>query len=200
MARDGRPPGANLRHAGTAVNAGHRLAPGRATVFMAAMIRPETPADAAAIRRLTDAAFAGAPHASGTEGAIIDALRAEGTLALSLVAEEDGRIVGHAAFSPVAIGGADAGWLGLGPVSVLPLRQRTGIGTRLVRDGLARLRADGAGGCVVLGDPAWYRRLGFENDPGLTFDGAPAAYFLRLSFGETVPAGAVTYRPAFYAD
>ncbi len=166
---------------------------------MGAMIRPETPADAAAIRRLTDAAFAGAPHAAGTEGAIVDALRAEGTLALSLVAEEAGAVIGHVAFSPVAIGGADVGWFGLGPVSVLPGRQRAGIGSRLIRDGLARLRGLGARGCVVLGDPGYYRRFGFENDPRLTFEGAPAEYFMRLAFDHPAPAGPVTYRPAFYA-
>ncbi len=163
------------------------------------MIRPETPADAAAIRRVTDMAFAGASHASGTEGAIVDALRAEGTLALSLVAEAGGAVVGHVAFSPVAIAGADVGWLGLGPLSVVPARQRAGFGSALVRDGLARLRAAGARGCVVLGEPGYYRRFGFEPDADLTFEGVPAAYFLRIAFAEPVPVGAVTYRPAFYA-
>lgn len=163
------------------------------------MIRAETPAHASAIRRVTDAAFAGAPHASGTEGAIVDALRAEGSLALSLVAEADGAVFGHVAFSPVTVAGADVGWLGLGPLSVLPARQRTGVGAALVRDGLARIRAAGTRGCVVLGDPAYYRRFGFEPDPALTFEGVPAEYFMRLAFAEPAPAGPVVYRPAFYA-
>ena len=164
-------------------------------------IRPEVPADAVAIRRLTDAAFAGAAHASGTEGAMVDALRAEGTLTLSLVAVADGAdgaVIGHVAFSPVTVAGAEIGWFGLGPVSVLPGRQREGIGAALIRNGLSRLRADGAAGCVVLGDPAYYRRFGFVHDPDLRFEDAPAEYFLRLAFAHPVPSGCVTYQPVFY--
>lgn len=128
-------------------------------------IRLETPADMAAIRQITLDAFAGAEHSSGTEGAIIDGLRAAGTLTLSLVAMEDGRIIGHAAFSPVAIAGRDAGWFGLGPVSVRPDRQGKGTGAALIREGLSRLRDMGAEGCVVLGDPGYYGRLGFAVNP-----------------------------------
>src|SRR5690606_20299677 len=111
---------------------------------------------------LTAAAFAGVPYASGTEPAIIAALRAAGALRLSLVAAEGQELLGHVAFSPVIIGGRDRGWLGLGPLSVRPDRQRRGIGSALVRTGLERLRRDGAGGCVLLGDPAYYRRFGFR--------------------------------------
>ena len=82
------------------------------------ILRSERPADERAIRALTKAAFAGAPHASGTEAAIIDALRREGALTLSLVAEDAQGIVAHLCFSPVQIGGLDCGWFGLGPVSV----------------------------------------------------------------------------------
>lgn len=165
---------------------------------MTPLIRPEAPADAVAIGRVTDAAFASAPHASGTEAAIVDALRAAGTLTLSLVAEDEGAVVGHVAFSPVTVAGADVGWFGLGPVSVLPARQGHGIGAALIRDGIARLAARGAAGCVLLGDPGYYRRFGFANDPGLRFDGAPAEYFLARAFTRPAPEGAVTYQPAFY--
>ena len=103
-------------------------------------IRLETPADMATIRQIILDAFAGAEYSSGTEGAIIDGLRAAGTLTLSLVAVENGRIIGHAAFSPVAIAGRDAGWSGLGPVSVRPDRQGKGTGAALIRVGLSRLR------------------------------------------------------------
>lgn len=168
-------------------------------------IRPERSDDAAPIRRLVEVAFAGAPHTSGTEGAIVDALRAAGTLTLSLVAEDrvDGggdAIVGHIAFSPVTIAGTDAGWFGLGPLAVLPGRQGTGVGAALVRDGLARLRETGARGCVVLGDPDYYRRFGFTPDPDLTFAGAPPAYFMRRTFSDDVPTGPVRYADAFYDD
>jgi len=161
-------------------------------------IRDETPAEAAAIRHLTDTAFAGAEHASGTEGAIVDALRRTGALTLSLVAATDGEVVGHVAFSPVTIAGAACGWFGLGPVAVLPARQRAGIGAALIRAGLARLRIAGAAGCVVLGDPAYYPRFGFAPDPALRFEGVPPEYFMALAFSDTSPAGAVVYHPAFY--
>lgn len=166
---------------------------------MSPTIRPETSADARAIRRLTDAAFADAPHASGNEGTIVDALRAEGTLALSLVAGEDDAIVGRVAFSAVTAAGEDVGWYGLGPISVSPDRQRQGIGTALIRAGLDRLRARGGRGCVLVGDPGYYCRFGFEPYPVLTFAGVPAEYFLRRTLAGNAPAGAVTYRPAFYA-
>lgn len=160
-------------------------------------IRPEGPGDEAAIRDLTRAAFAAAPHASGAEPAIVDALRAAGALALSLVAEEAGGICGHVAFSPVAIDGRDMGWLGLGPISVRPDLQRQGIGSALVRGGLARLAGGGAAGCVVLGEPAFYAHFGFAADPRLTYAGAPAAYFMARPLCGPVPRGAVAFHPAF---
>ena len=114
-------------------------------------ILPETPADIDAIFALTQAAFADHPHSEQTEGYINDALRRAGALTLSLVAHEDGRQVGHAAFSPVTIGDGSADWYGLGPVAVLPGMQGRGVGAALIREGLARLRALGAAGCVVMG-------------------------------------------------
>src|SRR5690606_25113924 len=86
-------------------------------------IRKETPQDAAEIRRLTDEAFRTVAYSNQKEGEIVDALRAAKALTLSLVAEEDGQVLGHVAFSPVQIGGEDKGWYGLGPVSVSPDRQ-----------------------------------------------------------------------------
>ena len=160
-------------------------------------IRPETEADASAIAALTTAAFATAPHAAGNEAAIIDALRAAGALALSLVADAGG-VVGHVAFSPVTIDGKDMGWFGLGPVAVAPDRQRQGIGAALIREGLARLAAMGAKGCVVLGDPGYYRRFGFEADPALVLPDVPPEYFMRLILAGTPPRGTVAFHPGFY--
>ncbi|MBN9452014.1 MAG: N-acetyltransferase [Bosea sp.] len=160
-------------------------------------IRSEQPADADAIRTLTTEAFATAPHSSGTEAAIVDALRKAGVLTLSLVAVEDEKIVGHVAFSPVMIDGAERAWFGLGPVSVQPGRQRGGIGSELIREGLRCLRDMGAAGCVLLGDPAYYGRFGFANDPTLVLEGVPPEYFMRLAFGAAVPSGAVRYHAAF---
>lgn len=163
------------------------------------IFRPENVQDIAEIRALMAAAFKDAPHSDGREGAIVDALRAAGALTVSLVAEQEGEIVGHVAFSPVAIGGKAADWYGLGPVAVRPDRQRHGIGTRLVGAGLELIKDLGAAGCVVLGDPGYYARFGFEADPALQFPGVPAAYFQRLDFGHAAGrGGVVVYHPAFY--
>ena len=161
-------------------------------------IRPETAADGGAIRALTEAAFEGAPHSSGTEAAIVDALRAAGQLTLSLVAESGGAVVGHAAISPVTIGEGAGGWFGLGPVSVRPDRQGRGIGAALVGEALARVERLGAAGCVVLGDPGYYQRFGFAVVPGLRFEGVPPEYFMAQAFRGELPRGAVTYHAAFY--
>jgi putative acetyltransferase len=160
-------------------------------------IRLERPQDATTIRALTDAAFKGMPFSDETESKVIDALRAAGALTLSLVATEAGRILGHVAFSPVRINGEPGDWYGLGPVSVWPDRQRTGIGQALIRDGLQRLRYLGAGGCVLLGAPAYYGRFGFENDPELYNAGAPPWAFQRLTLDGSRPRGEVTFHPAF---
>lgn len=161
------------------------------------VVRPETPADAAAIRQVTEAAFASAPHSSGTEAAIVDALRAAGALALSYVADEADALVGHAAFSPVTTSDGATGWFGLGPVSVRPNRQGAGVGQALIRAGLAALRDQGAAGCVVLGDPRYYGRFGFTSDPALRYGDVPSGYFQRIVFRGSPPAGEVTYHASF---
>lgn len=163
------------------------------------LIRPETPADASAIEAVTLAAFREAEHTNHTEQDIVRALREAGALAVSLVAEVDGAVVGHVAVSPVSIADGANGWFGLGPISVLPARQGSGIGASLMRAALEQLRAQGTAGCVVLGDPAYYNRFGFRAEPALVFPGVPAAYFQALPFRGVLPGGVVTYHPAFYA-
>lgn len=160
-------------------------------------IRTEHPADILIIRQLADAAFKGADYSSGTEGAIIDALRAADALSVSLVATIDEAVVGHVAFSAVTLDGADLGWFGLGLVSVRPDLQTKGIGGALIREGLERLRSADAKGCIVLGDPTCYRRFGFEHDPALTYDGVPPEYFMRLSLDGSKVSGSAAYHPAF---
>ena len=162
-------------------------------------IRPEAADDAAAITAITAAAFASAPHSSGTEAAIIAALRDAGELTVSRVAEADGQLVGHVAISPVRISDGSTGWYGLGPVAVLPAQQRLGIGSALIRQALDDLRHLGAAGCVVLGDPSYYSRFGFIAVPGLVLPGVPAAYFQALGFTGSFAQGVVTYSPAFDA-
>jgi putative acetyltransferase len=162
-------------------------------------IRDERHEDTDAIRTLTRAAFLDAPHSAGTEAAIVDALRDAGALAISLVAVEKGAVVGHVAFSAVTIDGQPQGWFGLGPVSVEPSRQRAGVGRALIREGLGRLRAMGAGGCVVLGEPAYYGRFGFVSDPALTYPGVPPEYFQCLVLSGDHPSGVVAYHAGFGA-
>ena len=162
-------------------------------------IRAETPADAAAIEALTIAAFAQSPHSNHTEQFIVRALRAAGVLTLSLVAEEEGSLVGHVALSPVSISDGSQGWHGLGPISVLPQLQRRGMGTRLMNEALSQLRASGAAGCVLLGEPDFYTRFGFAPHAALVLPGVPPAYFMALAFGSACACGSVRYHPAFEA-
>lgn len=166
---------------------------------MTLAIRPESPMDIPSIGTVTAAAFASAPHTSGTEHFIVNALRRADTLSVSLVADEDGTIVGHVAVSPVSISDGTAGWFGLGPISVLPDHQRRGVGTRLMREAIERLRQGGARGCVVLGDPGYYARFGYRTVPGLILAGVPPDYFQALCFTPPPPRGEVSYHAAFDA-
>jgi putative acetyltransferase len=167
---------------------------------MSPAIRPETPADEAAIEAITRAAFLVHPHSRQTEQFIIRELRTAGALSVSLVAEEGGRVVGHIAFSLVSLADGAPGWYGMGPVSVATDRQRRGIGGALVEAGLARLRQLGAQGCLLVGDPAFYGRFGFAQATGLELEGVPAEVFLALSFGPSLPTGRVDFHPAFAAE
>ncbi|UPJ65618.1 N-acetyltransferase [Bradyrhizobium sp. 191] len=162
------------------------------------MIRQEQEGDYSAIADVTARAFAGMEHSDQAEPEIIKRLRASDALSLSLVAIEGGILIGHVAFSPVTIDGAHDGWFGLGPVSVEPDHQQKGIGSAPIRTGLEQLRSSGAAGCVVLGDPAYYRRFGFDRDDDLRYEGAPPEYFMRLNFiADQPPTGRVDYAPAF---
>ncbi|MBP6636770.1 MAG: N-acetyltransferase [Sulfuritalea sp.] len=164
-----------------------------------ALIRNETAADADAITAVTLAAFATLEISQHTEQFIVKALRAAGALAVSLVAELYGRVVGHVAFSPVVLSDGTPDWHGLGPVSVLPAHQRQGIGKALIRQGLARLQAMGALGCCLVGHPDYYRKFGFRNLDQLAHAGVPPEYFLALSFDGHWPQGAVAFHEAFGA-
>ena len=164
------------------------------------VIRSETAADVGAITEATIAAFQTLEISHHTEQFIIAALRAAKALTLSLVAEADGRVIGHIAFSPVTISDGTRNWYGLGPVSVLPEYQRRGIGSALIREGLSRLKALGAGGCCLVGHPEYYRRFGFENAPGLVCEGVPQDVFFALSLDGHVPQGIVEFHEAFKAD
>lgn len=164
------------------------------------LIRSETEADVSAITEVTVAAFKALAISNHTEQFIIAALRAAGALTLSLVAEVEGRLIGHIAFSPVTISDGTRNWYGLGPVSVLPAYQRQGVGKALIREGLARLKAMNAQGCCLVGHPDYYRKFGFINIPGLVLEGVPQEVFFALSFDGQPPQGAVVFHKGFKAD
>jgi len=164
------------------------------------VIRDETEADIVPINEVTIAAFETLEISNHTEQYVIVALRSAGALSLSLVAEVDGRVVGHIAFSPVTLSDGTGNWYGLGPVSVLPVYQRKGIGKALIREGLSRLREAGAKGCCLVGHPGYYGQFGFEHVAGLVHEGVPPEVFFALSFDGNLPQGYVMFHEGFKAD
>lgn len=163
------------------------------------MIRQEVAVDRPAIRNVHDLAFE-----STAEADLVDLLRASGKATISLVAEEDGEILGHILFSAVQIDPPSPGWsaLGLAPVGVTPERQRQGVGKALIRAGLERCRSIGIGAVVLLGDPEYYQRIGFKRamDFGLGNEYQAEDEFMVI---ELIPEflegieGTVRYAPEF---
>ncbi|MEO0419962.1 MAG: N-acetyltransferase [Pseudomonadota bacterium] len=160
-------------------------------------IRAEAPGDEETIFALTKAAFTGMPFSSGTEPYIVDKLREDGDLTLSLVALDKQRIVGHIAISPVSITDGAQGWYGLGPVSVSPDIQKMGIGGTLIRRAIADMQGRGAKGIILLGSNEYYPRFGFKHEPQLTYPGPPPEFFQCLLLDGDLPSGEVAYARAF---
>lgn len=167
---------------------------------MTIVIRPEQPADQAAIYDITKRAFAPMPFADGDEQDLIDRFRAAGALALSLVAEQDGAVVGQVTFTEAFAADGSPGWYTLGPVAVEPDLQGAHIGSRLIEAGIAALRERDAAGCVLTGDPAYYGRFGFRLFPDLCPEGEPAAYYQILPLRVAVPKAVVAFHPLFYGS
>ena len=163
------------------------------------IIRKETTSDIEAITRVTIAAFKALPISNQTEQIIIKELRAAGALTLSLVADMDGRVVGHIAFSSVIISDGTKDWYSLGPVSVLPEYQKQGIGTSLINEGLSLLKQSGGQGCALVGDPNYYSRFGFKNYPELVHEGIPQEVFLALPLNDRMPKGTIEFHKSFLA-
>ena len=113
------------------------------------IIRKETKLDVRAISDLTKLAFENHPFSNNTEQFIVKALRAAQALTISLVAEIDGKLVGHIAFSPVTFSDGSKNWYGLGPISVKPDCQKQGIGKSLVNEGIGLLKDLGAEGRLL---------------------------------------------------
>ncbi len=164
---------------------------------IAITIRPEASGDEATIHALTERAFEPMPFSGGDEQHVIDRVRADGDLTLSLVAEDGERIVGHIAFSPVTITDGVTDWFGLGPVSVWPELQQRGIGGALIKRGIADLRVQGAKGIVLIGSNIYYPRFGFEHVPQLTYSGGPPEFFQVLPLDGDMPSGEVAFAPGF---
>jgi putative acetyltransferase len=160
------------------------------------IIRPETPADIAAIGDIVRAAFA-----CHQEADLVDGLRQSGDLLLSLVAEEAGRVVAHVGFSRLWIshGGQCSPGVSLAPLAVTAERRRRGVGAALVEAGHAHLRKAGESICFVLGDPAYYGRFDYSIPSAAGFDCPYAgAHFQALALTDSAPkAGAITYAAAF---
>jgi putative acetyltransferase len=164
------------------------------------LIRAEEPGDAGAIRALLAGAFG-----RDAEADLVEALGASGMMVVSLVAVESGEIAGYVGFSPVTIDGRTEPVLGLAPLAVRVASRRRGVGGRLVAEGLRACRELGAAGVVVLGDPGYYGRFGFE--PALSLGlrceyEAPEGAFRAVELtagGLAGRTGLVRYRAEFDA-
>lgn len=163
------------------------------------LIRAEEERDRASINTVNTLAFDRSAEAS-----LVDALREQAEPVVSLVVEEDGAVVGHIMFSPVLLTGhPNLRIMGLGPVAVTPKRQRSGIGSLLVRTGLEKCKALGFGAVVVLGHPDYYPRFGFvpASRSGIVCEyKVPEEAFMivELQAGYLGSAsGTVTYHSAF---
>jgi len=163
------------------------------------IIRDETNTDILTISNITAEAFKTLEISSHTEQFIVDVLRKAGALSISLVAELDGHVIGHIAFSPVTISDGTQDWFGLGPVSVLPTYQKQGVGSALINEGLARLKQMNAKGCCLVGHPEYYKKFGFRNTAKLSYEGVPPEFFFALAFDENIPCGKVTFHEGFNA-
>lgn len=165
---------------------------------MSLVIRPETPADQAAIYDITKRAFAPMDYAGGDEQDLINRLRDAGALEISLVAEQDGAVVGQVTFTEAFAADGSTGWYALGPVAVEPALQKKHVGSQLIETGIAMLRERDAAGCVLTGNPAYYSRFGFRVFSDLCPEGEPAAYYQILPLRVQEPKAVVAFHPLFY--
>ncbi|OXS13816.1 GNAT family N-acetyltransferase [Zobellella denitrificans] len=159
------------------------------------IFRTERPGDGDDIDEVVYAAFD-----RPAEADLVLALREQGAISVSQVAEYEGAVIGHLAMSPVLIDGEDLGWLGLAPVSVWPDCQRQGVGSEMIKEAINAANELDWAGIVVLGDPAFYGRFGFRPARELQLhsiypDAGDA--FMALPLKQPPPKGLVTYHPAF---
>jgi putative acetyltransferase len=162
-------------------------------------IRPEEPDDRQKIHAVNVAAFG-----TSAEADLVDALRSQANPLISLVAADGEVLVGHILFSPVTLAGhEDLVMMGLAPMAVIPARQRQGIGTDLIGEGLRRCRQQGIRAAVVLGHADYYPRFGFT--PASRFNlrseyDVPDDVFMAIELDAGAlrgKSGVIRYHPAF---
>ena len=163
-------------------------------------IRAEEKGDLETVEDIIRSAFKDHPFSNHREHLLVAELRRNNALSVSLVAEVNGKTVGHIAFSPVKIDGRFVSWYGLAPLSVVPEYQGIGIGTKLIINGLECIKNSAAKGCVLLGEPEYYARFGFKKNFDLTLPDVPADYFLVLPFNDETPSGIIEYDDAFHTN
>ena len=157
-------------------------------------IRDERSQERQAVYDVVSAAFG-----RTAEAELVDGLRRDSDCIVSLVAEENGAVVGHVSLSRME---APFRALALAPVSVAPSRQRSGIGSVLIRTAIERARAEGWTAIFVLGDPGYYKRFGFDRKLAAGFSSPYAgAHFMALSLAPALPAtsGVLRHARAFAA-
>lgn len=167
---------------------------------MKIIIRPETPDDISAIYQVNQLAFD-----RENEARLVDTLRSNGAVTLSLVAQMDDKIVGHILFSPVTVANGDHQWnaVALGPMAVLPAFHKQGIGSALIRTGLKELKTAGHDIVIVLGHPQYYPRFGFKPSKpfGINWEvNVPEEVFMVAELRENAlngKSGIVRYHPSF---
>jgi putative acetyltransferase len=155
-------------------------------------IRDESPQDRQAIYQVISSAFG-----QSAEAKLVEKLRIAGDSVISLVAEEGGQIIGHVLLSRME---APFRALALAPVSVVPTRQRCGIGSALIKEAVNRARSEGWAAIFVLGDPKYYERFGFDRDAAAAFNSpyaGPHFMILKLSPSLAATTGELHHAPAF---
>lgn len=161
------------------------------------VMRVEEPRDQPQIRDLLQASFPGFE-----EAILVDRLRSDGDIVLSLVAEDQGVVIGYIAFSRLMVEGGETAFraVALAPLAVYPEYQQQGIATRLVQEGHACLAAIGETLSVVVGEPHFYGRFGYSNRRVANFASEyQSPYLMALSFGAAPSEGRLVYAPAFAA-
>ena len=163
------------------------------------LVRAEKECDRDAVRKINMSAFD-----TPSEADLVDALRENAQPIVSLVAEENGEVVGHIMFSPVSLSGhPDIHMMGLGPMAVAPAHQNRGIGSALVRTGLEQCRQLNFDAVVVLGHPEYYPRFGFSPSSKFGIDSeynVPEEVFMAMELRSEAlerKTGKVRYHPAF---